>query len=94
MQDSLLPEGSNLTTNEDEESNFLSILMADGLRRRKFSPNANYGGAVFDKSSIPTTNIINSAPTKGKLYLVKRNPNSICRINSKVIIMLLGISKH
>ena len=80
MQDSLLPEGNNLTTNVDEESNFLSTLMADGLRRRKFSPNANYGGAVFDKSSIPTTNIINSAPTKGKFYILMRDLHSICQI--------------
>ena len=67
----MLPEESNLTTNSEEESNFLSALMADGLRRRKFSPNTPHlgvsGGPVFDKSSIPTQNIVNTAPTKGNI---------------------------
>ena len=40
--------------------------MADGLRRRKFSPSpAGNGGPVFDKKSIPTRNVVNTAPTKG-----------------------------
>ena len=69
FQDKLLPEANILTTNENEEPNFLSILMADGLRRRKFSPGANNSaGPVFDKTSIPTRNIINEAPTKGHIF--------------------------
>ena len=74
LQDKLLPEGNILTTNEDEEPNFLSILMADGLRRRKFSPNpTNSGGPVFDKTSVPTRNVINTAPSKGTSnYIIRR----------------------
>ena len=65
----MIPEGNPITTNEEEEPNFLSTLMADGLRRRKFSPNAtSNGGPVFDKTSIPSRNVINTAPTKGKKF--------------------------
>ena len=64
-----MPEGTPLTTNKDEEPTFLSTLMADGLRRRKFSPSVsnNGNGPVFDKTSIPTRNVVNTAPTKGIL---------------------------
>lgn len=68
-----MPEGTPLTTNKDEEPTFLSTLMADGLRRRKFSPSAsnNINGPIFDKTSIPTRNVVNAAPTKGNL--INRN---------------------
>ena len=68
-----MPEGTPLTTNKDEEPTFLSTLMADGLRRRKFSPSAsnNINGPIFDKTSIPTRNVVNAAPTKG--ILLNRN---------------------
>ena len=56
--------------------------MADGLRRRKFSPSVsnNGTGPIFDKSSIPTRNIINTAPTKGILILEKFELEDLCKI--------------
>ena len=56
--------------------------MADGLRRRKFSPSVsnNGTGPIFDKSSIPTRNIINTAPTKGILILERLELEDQCKI--------------
>jgi hypothetical protein len=51
-----------MTTNPDEEPNFVSLLMADGLRRRNV---ASLGlGPVHDKSSVPTQNVVTYAPSR------------------------------
>ena len=48
-----------MTTKQDEEPNFLSLLMADGLRRRNVA-----SGPAHDKSNIPTQNVVSYAPSR------------------------------
>ena len=50
-----------MTTNPDEEPNYVSLLMADGLRRRQVNSGL---GPVHDKSTIPTQNIVSYAPSR------------------------------
>ena len=65
LQDKILPRsGYRLTTNPDEEPNYVSLLMADGLRRRNVGSSAAQIGPVHDKTTIPTQNVVNYAPTR------------------------------
>ena len=55
LQDKILPRsGYRLTTNPDEEPNYVSLLMADGLRRRNVGSSAAQIGPVHDETTIPT----------------------------------------
>lgn len=52
---------SPVTTNPNEEPNFLSQLMSSGPRRRRFNAGGNNGNgvtSVADKTTIPTANIV------------------------------------
>ena len=66
FQEKILPRnGYRMTTDPDEEPNFVSLLMADGLRRRNTgngggsSQNTIQSGPAHDKSTVPTQNIVN-----------------------------------
>ena len=61
FQEKILPSTGycRMTSDLDEEPNYLSLLMADGLRRRTI---ANV--VAHDKSSIPTQNVVNYAPSR------------------------------
>ena len=61
FQDKILPRTGicRMTSDPDEEPNFVSLLMADGLRRRTVS-----NVIAHDKSSIPTQNVVNYAPSR------------------------------
>ena len=52
-----------MTTNAEEEPNYVALLMADGLRRRNVSVVPN-SGPVHDKSTIPTQNVVHYAPSR------------------------------
>ena len=65
LQDKILPRsGYRLTTNPDKEPNYVSLLMADGLQRRNVGSSAAQIGPVHDKTTIPTQNVVNYAPTR------------------------------
>ena len=72
FQEKILPRnGYRMTTDPDEEPNFVSLLMADGLRRRNTgsggggsSQNTIQSGPAHDKSTVPTQNIVNYVPTR------------------------------
>ncbi len=53
-----------MTTNPEEEQNYVTLLMADGLRRRNVGSVAAPTGPVHDRSTIPTQNVVNYAPTR------------------------------
>lgn len=64
LQDKILPpNGFRMTTNPDEEANYVSLLMADGLRRRNVGSITQLG-PIHDKTTIPTHNVVNYAPTR------------------------------
>lgn len=65
MQEKILPRsGYRMTSNPEEEPNYVSLLMADGLRRRNNAGSSTTLGPVHDKSTIPTQNVVNYAPTR------------------------------
>ena len=56
--------GFRMTTNLEEEPNYVTLLMADGLRRRNVASGSGSVGPVHDRSTIPSQNIVNYAPTR------------------------------